>query len=209
MGISAIVGRYEPSPVARPEGEVQVAVDQYGNLKTAGLPAALTTLGNFKVAVNESGLGFSSTQTFTPAAAAYGAADIMDVCKAFTFANAVSAAMPTGSLFRILTATIKIDVTSVPSGQTSYTLHLYSVTQPSAQADNDAWTLASGDLASYLGSISLGTPADKGAALHNKQQYVDYDVRFAGTTIFGVLVTDGAHTAAAVARSVSLHGVVL
>lgn len=153
--------------------------------------------------------GVSASASFTPAAAAYGAGDLMSVAQALAFTFADGSAIPTASLVRILTTTLKIDVTSVPSGQTSYTLHLYSVTPPSAQADNGAWTLASGDLASYMGSINLGTPVDLGAALYVKAQYVDFDLRLAGTSVYGVLVTAGAHTAAAVARQVRLHGVVL
>jgi len=153
--------------------------------------------------------GVSASASFTPAAAAYLGGDLMDVAKALTFTFADGSAIPAASFLRILTASTKIDVTSVPSGQTSYTLHCYSVTPPSAQADNDAWTLASGDLASYLGSIALGTPVDLGAALYVRAQDINFDIRLAGASIYGVLVTAGAHTAAAVARQVRLHGVVL
>ena len=123
-----------------------------------------------------------------------------------TFAD--GAAVSSGSVIRITAATTKIDVTSVPAGQASYTLHLYSVTPPSAQADNDAWTLASADLPSYLGSIDLGTPADLGAALYIRTGALTVDLKLAGTSVFGRLVTAGAHTAAAVARQVTLIGVV-
>ncbi len=178
-----------------------------GGRNASGLatPLAISDAG----ALSSGPAGFTASASFTPTAAAYGAGDLMDVAKQFSFTDANGAAIPSASLIRILTAVTKIDVTAVPSGQTSYTLHCYSVTPPSAQADNDAWTLASGDLASYLGSIALGTPADLGAALYIKAQYIDFDMRLAGTSIYGVLVTAGAHTAAAVARQVRLHGVVL
>ncbi len=153
--------------------------------------------------------GVSASASFIPAAGGYGAGDLMSVAQALAFTFADGSAIPAASFLRILTASTKIDVTSVPSGQTSYTLHCYSVTPPSAQADNDAWTLASGDLASYLGSIALGTPVDLGAALYVRAQDINFDIRLAGTSIYGVLVTAGAHTAAAVARQVRLHGVVL
>lgn len=152
---------------------------------------------------------FSASASFTPAAAAYGAADLMSVAQKFAFADANGDALPIGSLIRIVSASTKIDVTSVPSGQTSYTLHCYNVTPPSAQADNAAWSLASGDLASYLGSIALGTPVDLGDALYVRSSYTDFDMRLISSSIYGVLVTVGAHTAAAVARQIRLHGVVL
>lgn len=190
--------------IASPSGTDLTLV---GGRNASGLatPLAISDAG----ALSSGPAGFTASASFTPAAAAYGAGDLMDVAKQFAFTDANGAAIPSASLIRILTAVTKIDVTAVPSGQTSYTLHLYSVTPPSAQADNDTWTLASGDLASYLGSIALGTPADLGAALYVKAQYIDFDMRLAGTSIYGVLVTAGAHTAAAVARQVRLHGVVL
>lgn len=156
-----------------------------------------------------SAAGITASADFTPAAAAYGAADIMDVAKefAFTFANGV--AIPSGSLIRILSAIVKIDVTAVPSGQTSYALKLFSVTPPNAQADNDAFTLASADLTAYRGTIDLGTPVDEGAALYIKTGGINADIKLAGTSLFGRLVSAGAHTSAAVARQVLLYGIVL
>lgn len=153
--------------------------------------------------------GVYASANFTPAAAAYSAGDIMDVTKemAWTYANGV--AVPSGSIIRILTTLLKIDVTSVPAGQTSYGLQLYGVTPPSAQADNDAWTLASADLSAYVGRVELGSPVDLGASSFVRYPYIDFDFKLTGTSLFARLVTDGAHTAAAVARQVLLRGVVL
>lgn len=149
--------------------------------------------------------------SFTPAAAAYGAGDIMDASKEFALVDRNGNPIPPGSIIRILSASVKIDVTAVPSGQTSYSLQLYGQAQPSGQADNDAWTLASADLDTYRGSVSLGTPVDLGACLYVKSQALDTDVKLAdgSSSIFARLVTDGAHTAAAVARQVRLYGIVL
>lgn len=156
--------------------------------------------------------GVIASANFTPAAAAYGAGDIMDVAKEFTWTWAATGlAIPDGSLIRVLSAVTKIDVTAVPSGQTSYTLRKYSRTPPSAQADNAAWSLASTDLTYYRGPLPLGTPVDEGAALYVKSQYIDTDIKLeeGRHTTWGQLVTDGAHTAAAVARQVLLYGVML
>lgn len=161
--------------------------------------------------VQVDGCGITATATFTPTAAAYGAGDLVDVAKEFswTFNNGV--AIPTGSLIRILSAAIKIDITSVPSGQTSYTLRKYSRTPPSAQADNAAWTLASADLTYYRGPLLLGTPVDEGACNYIRTPYLDSDIKLEDgvTSTWGQLITEGAHTAAAVARTVHLYGVVL
>jgi hypothetical protein len=151
---------------------------------------------------------YTAAASFTPAAAAYGAGDIMDVAKEMVFVNG-TVAVPSGALIRVITAVVKIDITAVPSGQTSYTLQCYAVTPPSAQVDNDTWTLASGDLTAYLGSINLGTPVDLGSALYVKSGYIDFDMRLSGTSIFAQLVTVGAHTAAAVARQIRLHAILL
>lgn len=154
-------------------------------------------------------VGCTASASFTPTAAAYGAGDIMDVAKemAFTYANGV--AIPSGSLVRILDTIIKIDVSALQASEGAYTLQMYGVTPPSAQADNAAWTLASADLASYSGSISLGTPVDLGAALYIKQSNIDVDVKLTGTSLFAELVTVAGFTATAVARQVLLRAVVL
>lgn len=183
---------------------------------SGGIPDEVINIGPDGYAVGASDGAVFASANFTPAAAAYGAADIMDAVKEMAWTNRNGVAVPAGSLIRILTTVLKIDVTSVPSGQTSYSLALYSVTPPSAQADNDAWTLASADLPSYLGTVSLGTPVDLGAALYVKNMPYDpitgvsgFDVTPTGTSIFARLVTAGAHTAAAVARQVLLRGMVV
>ncbi|MBR1230211.1 hypothetical protein JQ600_35540 [Bradyrhizobium sp. AUGA SZCCT0176] len=156
------------------------------------------------------GTGISASATFTPAAAAYGAGDIVSVAKEFAFTDSVGRIVPEGALIRIVSAVIKIDQTAVISGETSYSLALYNVTPPSAQADNAAWTLASADLPSYRGTLALGTPADLGAACYIKTQFSDQqDFKLAGTSLFGELITTGAFTATAVARQILLYGFVV
>lgn len=156
--------------------------------------------------------GITASATFTPAAATYSAATLMDVAKQFNFTMSGSGlAIPTGSLIRILTTFVKIDITAVPSGQTSYSLYTYGVTPPSAQADQAAWAMASTDLATYRGKVSLGTPVDLGSSLVVKTNYQDFDIKLDTglSSIFGELVTDGGHTAAAVARTIVLYGIIL
>ena len=191
------------TPSDAPSGEDVMVV---GGTTPSGLVAGLAVAASGALLVGTSGV--SASASFTPAAAAYDAADIMDVAKELAFTRADGSAVPSGSVIRITAATTKIDITGIPATQTSYTLHLYSVTPPSAQADGATWTLASGDLASYLGSIDLGTPADLGAALYIRTGALTVDLKLAGTRVFGRLVTAGAHTAAAVARQVTLIGVV-
>jgi hypothetical protein len=155
--------------------------------------------------------GIVAAASFTPAAAAYSAGDVMSTAQtlAFTYGNATK--IRTGSLIRIIGSVLKIDQTALQASEAAYTLHLYSVTPPSAQADNDAWTLASADLPSYLGSLNLGTPVDLGAACYVRLGAADTDLVFkmASTSLFGALVTVAGFTPTAVARQVTLYGVTL
>jgi hypothetical protein len=59
---------------------------------------------------------------------------------------------------------LEYDITAVPSGMSTFRLHLYSATPPSALADNAAFALTA-DKAVYLGYIDLGSPILLGAAM--------------------------------------------
>ncbi len=117
---------------------------------------------------------------------------------------------PSGGAVMITSVALQFDENSVPSGMTSFRLHLYNVTPPSALADNAAWDLPSGDRASYLGYVDLGTPVDVGSTLYVQTDQVNKQVLLAGTGLFGYLVTNGAYTptSASVAR-ITLHTVAL
>lgn len=149
--------------------------------------------------------GYSVSAVFTPAAAAYSAGDVIEGAKALTVVGPV----PGGEI--LITCTrLMVSHTAVISGETSYELHLYSVTPPSARADNAAWDLPEGDRASYLGKISLGTPVDLGASLFVEQTGLNKQVTVpTGGTLYAELVTVGAFTATAAARTVALKTVAL
>lgn len=146
------------------------------------------------------GFGFVSSATFTPAASPYSAGDIMEGAKAFALVG------PTAGGAVIITNTrLRVDHTAVISGETSYTIQLYTVTPPSALADNAAWDLPSGDRASYVGSIALGTVVDVGSTLYVEQTGLTKQINVpAGGSLFGYLVTNGAFTPTAAARVVTL-----
>lgn len=95
----------------------------------------------------------------------------------------------------ITDADLEIDVTSVPSGMTSFRLYLYNATPPSALADNAAFDLPAGDRANFLGYIDLGTPADIGSTLYVQNSAVNRKLKMGATTsLFAYLVTNGAFT---------------
>ena len=153
-----------------------------------------------------------ASASFTPAAAAYSAGDLVSVAQQFIFKYPNGVLVPAGAVIRIVSTELKIDQTALIASETSYTLQMYSVTPPSAQADNAAWTLASADLPSYRGSIDLGTPADLGAACYIKKQLTDlqdFNLAAGKTSLFGELITVGGPTFTAVARQVFLYGVIL
>lgn len=147
------------------------------------------------------GAGYTSTATFTPAISpAYTAGDIMQGAVELT-----NIGPAIGGEVVIVNTRLRIDHNNLHAGETSYTLHLYSVTPPSALADNAVWDLPSGDRASYMGSIALGTPVDLGSTLYVEQTGLSKQVAVpSGGSLFGYLVTNGGFTAAAAARTVLL-----
>ncbi len=143
---------------------------------------------------------FHPTATFTPAAAAYSANDIIEGAKTFSAFGPVQ-----GGIVRVVSSNLLVAHTAVISGETSYRLYLYGITPPSAPADNAAFDLPAGDRASFLAYIDLGTPVDLGSTLWVQiSQDVDIVVP-AGGTVYGLLVTNGAFTATAAARTVRLN----
>jgi hypothetical protein len=130
--------------------------------------------------------------------AAYTAGDIIGTATGSTAAIQFAAIGAIGKVIRITGSRLEIDVTAIPSGMTSFRLHLYSVTPPSALGDNAAWDLPSGDRSSYLGYVDLGSPVDLGSTLYIQQTGLDYDFSMGSTVnLFGYLVTNGAFTPSA------------
>jgi hypothetical protein len=156
--------------------------------------------------MSERFLAYRSQASFTPAAAAYSANDVISVAQQFALLGPIA-----GGPVMITSATLLVAHTAVISGETSYNLHLYNVTPPSAHADNDAWDLPAGDRTAYLGVISLGTPVDIGSSLWVETNGINKQILVPGGAnagiIWGELVTVGAFTATAAARTVTLHSV--
>ena len=141
--------------------------------------------------------------TFTPTAAAYSANDTMDVAKAFALIGPA-----TGGKVYLVGTVLEIQTTGLQSGETSYNLQIYSVTPPSALADNAAWSLPSGDRASHLTTISLGTPVALGGTCKIEIDNINKLLTVpSGGSLYAYLVTVGGFTATAVARKVTLKTV--
>lgn len=136
---------------------------------------------------------------------AYTAGDVMGAtAAAITFANAG----PNAGAVMITGAQLQLDIASIPSGMTGFQLHFYSVTPPSALADNAVFNLPSGDRNSYLGYIDLGTPVDLGDTCYFEASGYNKQIKLAGTSVFAYLVTLGGYTpASAAVHRITLHTV--
>lgn len=150
-----------------------------------------------------------ATVSFLPIVGAYTANDIIDVAKQVAWRYTNGVAIPANSIVRLTATVLAIDETAIISGETTYALQCYSVTPPSGQADNAAWSLASADLPSYLGSFTLGTPADLGSSAYIKQTGLSVDINLTTDKMYAELQTGGGFTATATAHQVTLMGYLL
>jgi hypothetical protein len=142
--------------------------------------------------------GLQASATFTPAASSHVANDVNGGAQTFAFAA------PSGSVFCITDAELEIDGATAEA--TAWRLYLYNVTPPSATADDGAWDLPSGDRASFLGYIDLGTAVDLGSTQWVETHAINKVVKLSGTSVFGYLVNLTTLTPAAVAHTVKLYG---
>ncbi len=145
------------------------------------------------------GQTFSASATFTPAAASHVAGDVNDTAKEFAF-SALS-----GGRLLITSATLMI--ASGTAEASAWRLYLYTITPPSALADDAAFLLPSGDRASFIGFIDLGTAVDLGDTQWIETNNINKQVKLTGTSIFGYLVNLTTLTPANVAHTVTLHTV--
>jgi hypothetical protein len=110
-----------------------------------------------------------------------------------------------GGNILITSAELEIDVSAVPIGMTGFKLRLYNLA-PTAIADNAAWDLVSGDRTKYLGSISLTQPTDMGSTLVSENDGINKQIKLSGTSVFGILTTDGGYTpTSAAVKKITVH----
>lgn len=120
---------------------------------------------------------------------AYLAGDVVGGAKQFAAVGA------NGGGVLITGLQLAINVPSFTSGTpTSFRQHFYSVTPPSALADNAPWDLPVGDRASYLGYIDIPTIADLGATWYIEASNINKQIRLASTDVWSYLVTNAAYT---------------
>jgi hypothetical protein len=151
------------------------------------------------------GPAVSASATFTAANAAYSAGDIIGAAAEF--------ALSAPSAGRIMITSASLEIDSGTAEATAWRLYLFNVTPPSALADNAAFVLPSGDRASFLGQIELGTATDMTPANGDTQWVethgINKQIKLAGTSVFGYLVPTTGLTPSNTARIVTLHAVPL
>ncbi len=148
---------------------------------------------------------FSASATFTPAAASHTAGDSVGVAQEFVLKDSRGALPAPGSTFSIVNASLRIDGATVET--TAWRLHMFSVTPPSALADDAAFLLASGDRSSYLGYIDLAQVVDVGDTLYIEAFNIQKHLTLTGTSIFGYLVNGTTLTPQAVAHTVTIRAI--
>jgi len=154
--------------------------------------------------VRITGGGFSAKASFARTAdiLVYAAGDVIGAAVGATAALTFAAVGPVlidtlGALpshILLNNADLRIDGTTVIAGMTTFRLHLYDVTPPSALGDNVPWDLPAGDRASYLGFVDLGTIADLGSTLFTQAAPGKSLLLGAAGSLFGYLVTVGTYT---------------
>ncbi|MDP3740358.1 MAG: hypothetical protein Q8R02_23430 [Hyphomonadaceae bacterium] len=200
MAVETIVGEHNttlPTLVNTQPSVVQL--DDRGRLITTG---GAGTAGSPSGGVQSvQGFGYSSVASITRTndTNVYAANDVIGAATGSTAGKELASIGPAGGgEIIITTAQFEIDITGVVAGMTSFRLYLYNVTPPSALGDNAAWDLPSGDRASFVGYVDLGTPVDLGSTLYVETLQINKQVTVpSGGSLFGYLVTIGTWTPAA------------
>ncbi len=151
------------------------------------------------VPVSSAGQPFAASATFTPAATSHTAGDSNGTAQEFALAA------PTGATIRIVSANLRIN--SATAEASAWRLHMFSITPPSALADDAPFVLAAGDLASYLGYLDFIQAVDMGDTQFIETTNIQKQLTLAGSSVFGYLVNGTTVTPAAVAHIVSIQAV--
>lgn len=191
-------------------GEGHIAVDVSGGATASAAVTALTaaiTASDTQGVGGVDGAGDTVALTADTAGAAGNAITTTTTCANATFAAGTllggldatyltfDTGLAAGSGFLITGATVEIDAAAVPAGMSTFKLHLYDAA-PTAIADNAAFDLPEADRAKYLGYITLAAPIDLGATLWSQNDNLNFNGKLssAGTTLYGIMTTDGAYT---------------
>ena len=155
------------------------------------------------------GYSASAAKTRPNDTTAYAAGDVVAESASAGTVWTFASIGPSAGRILITAASLRVDVSSVPSGMGAFRLHLYDAS-PTAINDNAAFDLPSGDRSKYLGFIELSTPEDLGATLWIEDTTVRKQVKLAAssTSLFGILETRAAFTPTAQAvKTINLSAI--
>jgi hypothetical protein len=194
---TALVGKFGIDQTT--PGTTNAVAPISGQAGVAGGAGAITALTQRVVPASDTTFGYTSTASFTPAAASHVGNDVVGGAQSFASIG------PSAGLIRIIGATLEIDNSSAEA--TAWRLHLYNVTPTSAIADDGAWNYADTDRSQYLGYVDLpSTATDLGS-----NQWAEADpgktIRLSGTGVWGYLTNLTTLTPGAVVHKVTLHAV--
>lgn len=103
---------------------------------------------------------------------------------------------PKGGFIYITDINLRVHVTSVPSGMTTFRVFFYDAS-PDAILDNAAFDLVSaGDRGKYLGYVDLVTPTDVGSTILSENSQINKRVKLAAdsSTLYAQVQTIGGYT---------------
>lgn len=140
--------------------------------------------------------GGVSQATFTPAANSHATPATFGTAQEFK-----GIASGPGQLVTLVNASLRIDGSSETS---TWQLHLYDVTPPSANADGTSFSIVSGDRASYLGFIALAQVVAYGASCYIENNNIQKVIKTRSGSVFAYLVNGTTVTPGAVAHVVTL-----
>ena len=150
------------------------------------------------------GIKITSTKTRPNNATPYTIGDVVGTDDwVFDFAGCANA------LYLIAVA-LRIDVSSLPSGLSTFKLHLYNDVTAVQLTDNAPQTFLTADKDKYLMTINLDAPTDKGDFLFSRTSGIfdQITLKKGSSKIYARLETDGAFTPTALAvKTLSLIGV--
>jgi hypothetical protein len=115
-----------------------------------------------------------------------------DVIGSGTTANheATSAGI-SGTLIQILSGSLTVNLTSVPAGMTTFRIHIWD-SEPTAIADNAAFSAAAADRSKYCGYIDLPLIAAVGGGfLFTFGDYIGRPIRLTSTSFWFNLALSG------------------
>lgn len=191
------------SSLPLPSGAATASNQSTANSSLSSIDGKLAALQSGAMPVGDNGSsltidGRSSTVTVTfnrPADTnGYTALDVIG--SGSTANHQATSAGTNGNLMLIQSASLTINNTSIPSGMTTFRLHLWD-TAPNSLADNAAFAVAAADRSKYRGFVDLPQIAVVGGGfLYTFVDYVGRPLRLSSTSFWFNIQTIGGYTPA-------------